>query len=151
MPISDILAAVNACLNATSAVLMASAFVAIRGAATDRPRAIARHRKLMLSAFGVSAVFLMSYLTRMAIAGDTPFRGEGPVRYVYFAILISHVLLAIVVLPFILRSLYLGLKLRYTEHKRVAKITFPMWLYVSVTGVVVYLMLYQWPASSGTP
>lgn len=151
MPVSDILAAVNACLNATSAILMASAFFAIRSSQADRPTAIARHRKLMLSAFGVSAVFLTSYLTRMAIAGDTPFRGEGAIRYVYFAILISHVLLAIVVLPFILRSLYLGLKQRYSEHKRVAKVTFPMWLYVSVTGVVVYLMLYQWPTDGGTP
>lgn len=79
----------------------------------------------------------------MVIAGDTKFTGEGPVRYFYFALLISHVLLAVGVLPFILRSFYLGLRDQRAKHRKVARWTLPVWLYVSVTGVLVYLMLYQ--------
>lgn len=131
------LALLNACLNATAAVLLTLAWRAILAKNIDR------HRRLMITAFVTSALFLTSYLTRMVIAGDTKFTGEGPVRYFYFALLISHVLLAVGVLPFILRSFYLGLKDRRAEHRKIARWTLPVWLYVSVTGVLVYLMLYQ--------
>lgn len=137
MTLPESLAALNACLNGTSAVLMTLAFRAVKRGDVER------HKKLMLSAVGVSAVFLTSYVTRMAIAGDTHFQGEGVIRYVYFAILITHVLLAMVVVPLVLRTVYLGLKDQRPKHRKIAKYAFPVWLYVSVTGVVVYLMLYQ--------
>lgn len=139
MTLPESLAALNACLNGTSAVLMMLAFRAVKSGDIER------HKKWMLSAFSVSGVFLASYLTRMAIAGDTLFRGQGAIRYVYFAILISHVLLAMAVVPLVLRTVYLGWKDQRPKHRKIAKLAFPVWLYVSVTGVVVYLMLYQWP------
>jgi uncharacterized membrane protein YozB (DUF420 family) len=97
----------------------------------------------MLAAATTSALFLVSYLVYHVRVGSVRFEGVGPARTVYFAILVSHTLLAIVVLPFVLRTLYLGLKRRDDRHRRIAKWTFPMWLYVSATGVVVYLMLYH--------
>jgi putative membrane protein len=99
---------------------------------------------LMVAAFVVSCLFLASYVTRFALSGDTKFGGEGAIRYVYFALLISHVLLAVAVPPLAIRTLYLAVKKRFDAHRRIARITFPIWLYVSVTGVLVYLMLYQW-------
>jgi putative membrane protein len=131
------LPAVNAFLNATSAGLLLLAYVAIRR--LD----IRRHRALMLSAAATSALFLVSYLTYHAKAGSMRFGGQGPVRAVYFTILISHTLLAVVVLPLALRTLYLGLKRRDDRHRAIARFTLPIWLYVSVTGVIVYLMLYR--------
>ena len=97
----------------------------------------------MLAAASTSAVFLVSYLTYHARVGSVRFTGQGPVRTVYFAILISHTILAIAVLPLVLRTLYLGLRRRDGQHRRIARWTFPVWLYVSVTGVVVYVMLYR--------
>ena len=97
----------------------------------------------MLSAAATSAVFLVSYLTYHAQVGSVRFTGQGPVRPVYFTILITHTILAAAIVPMVLRTLYLGLKRRDGEHRRVARWTFPLWLYVSVTGVVIYLMLYQ--------
>ena len=131
------LAALNASLNSIAAILLLVGFVAIRNKQRER------HRKAMLAAFVTSCLFLTSYLTRIALFGDTRFGGEGPVRYVYLAILISHVLLAMAVAPMAVRTLYLGVKGRYESHRGIARWTFPIWAYVSVTGVVVYLMLYQ--------
>jgi uncharacterized membrane protein YozB (DUF420 family) len=136
MTIRD-LPTVNAFLNATSAVLLVLGYRAIR-----RLR-IERHRALMLSAAATSTLFLVSYITYHARVGSMRFSGQGAIRTVYFAILISHTILAIIVVPLVLRTLYLGLRRRDDRHRRVARITFPLWLYVSVTGVVVYWMLYQ--------
>ncbi len=139
MTLPERLAMLNACLNATSACLIIGAWIAIRR------KAMVVHRALMLGAFATSSVFLASYLTRMAIAGDTRFLGQGPIRIVYFVLLASHVLLAIAVVPLVFRSLYLGLRSKFDRHRNVSRWTLPIWLYVSVTGVVVYLMLYQYP------
>jgi uncharacterized membrane protein YozB (DUF420 family) len=104
---------------------------------------IDRHRRLMISAAVTSAVFLVSYLTYHATVGSVRFTGQGAVRPLYFAILVSHTLLAAAVLPMALRTLYLGLKRRDDKHRKIARWTYPIWLYVSVTGVVVYVMLYR--------
>jgi len=131
------LPAVNAALNATSAVLLLIAYRRIRRLEIES------HRRWMLAAAAVSALFLISYLTYHAQVGSVRFTGQGPVRAVYFTILISHTLLAIANVPLVLRTLYLGLKRRDDRHRRIARWTFPIWLYVSVTGVVVYVMLYH--------
>ena len=131
------LPALNACLNATSALFLLLAYRAIRRLEIDR------HRRLMIAAAITSAVFLASYLTYHARVGSVRFTGQGPVRTVYFTILISHTILAVAVLPLVLRTLYLGLRRRDDKHRRIARWTFPIWLYVSVTGVVVYVMLYR--------
>jgi uncharacterized membrane protein YozB (DUF420 family) len=131
------LATLNACLNATSALFLLLGRRAIRRMEIDR------HRRLMISAAVTSAVFLVSYLTYHATAGSVRFTGQGAVRPLYFAILLSHTLLAVAVLPMALRTLYLGLKRRDDRHRRIARWTYPVWLYVSVTGVVVYVMLYR--------
>jgi putative membrane protein len=128
---------VNATLNGTSAVLLLLAYRAIR------MREIDRHRKLMLSAAATSAVFLATYLYYHAHVGSVRFPGQGPVRVLYFAILISHTILAAAIVPLVLRTLYLGLKRRDASHRRIARWTLPLWLYVSVTGVVIYVMLYR--------
>ena len=124
-------------MNAASALFLLVAYRAIRRLEIER------HRRWMLAAAGTSAAFLISYLVYHARVGSVRFGGVGPVRTVYFAILGSHTLLAILVLPLVVRTLYLGLKRRDDTHRRIAKWTFPVWLYVSVTGVVVYLMLYH--------
>lgn len=131
------LPALNATLNATSALFLLLGFIAVRRGEIER------HRRWMIAAAVTSAAFLVSYLTYHAKAGSVRFEGQGPVRPLYFAILISHTLLAVVVLPLALRTLYLGLRRRDDRHRRIARWTFPIWLYVSVTGVVVYVMLYR--------
>jgi putative membrane protein len=131
------LPALNACLNATSALFLLLAYRAIRRLEIDR------HRRLMIAAAITSAVFLVSYLTYHARVGSVRFTGQGTVRTVYFTILISHTILAVAVLPLVLRTLYLGLRRRDDKHRRLARWTFPIWLYVSVTGVIVYVMLYR--------
>jgi uncharacterized membrane protein YozB (DUF420 family) len=131
------LPAVNATLNAIAGTLLLSGYVMIR-----RGR-IETHRRLMLSAFATSALFLVSYVIYHANAGSRPFQGQGPVRTLYFVILVSHVVLAAAVLPLALITLTHGLRARFDRHRRIARWTFPIWLYVSVTGVVVYLMLYR--------
>ena len=136
MQVTD-LPVVNATLNATSAVLLVLAYRAIRRLEIER------HRKLMLSAAAVSTVFLVCYLTYHARVGSVRFTGQGPVRTLYFAILISHTILAAAIVPLVLRTLYLGLKRRDDRHRKIARWTFPLWLYVSITGVVIYLMLYR--------
>jgi putative membrane protein len=104
---------------------------------------IEKHRRWMLAAATTSAVFLGSYLVYHARVGSVRFAGTGAARPVYFTILGTHTVLAVVILPLVLRTLYLGLKRRDDRHRRIAKWTFPIWLYVSVTGVVVYVMLYH--------
>lgn len=134
---------VNATLNALSGVFIVIGFYFIRR------KEIAKHRFCMLSASIVSALFLVSYLTHHALRtyyfglGPTKFTGEGLIRPIYFTILTSHTILAALVTPFVLRTLYLGLKGRYETHKKLARYVFPVWLYVSITGVIVYLILYQ--------
>jgi uncharacterized membrane protein YozB (DUF420 family) len=132
-----VLPTINATLNAISGVFLLVGYVLIRR------RQINAHRNAMLGAFTSSTLFLISYLVYHAQAGSRPFTGHGPIRYVYFAILISHVILAAAILPMAISTLSRGLRGRYVEHKRIAKWTFPTWMYVSVTGVIVYLMLYQ--------
>jgi len=134
----------NACLNASSALLLLSGFYFIRVRGNE-----AAHRKCMTAALGVSAVFLISYLTYHSVHGTTHFLGEGIVRPLYFSILISHTILAAVIVPLILITLRYALRRDLEKHKRLARITFPLWLYVSITGVLIYFFLYQWfPHSS---
>ncbi|GIX48112.1 MAG: membrane protein [Candidatus Tectimicrobiota bacterium] len=127
----------NAVLNSASAVLLSAGFVAIR-----RQR-VAVHRGCMLAACATSVLFLASYLTYHAQVGSKPFPGQGPVRLVYFAILISHTVLAAAVVPLAGTTLVRALRAQWWRHRRLARWTLPLWLYVSVTGVVIYLMLYQ--------
>jgi putative membrane protein len=136
MSVAD-LPALNATLNAIAAVLLVTGYVLIR-----RGR-IRQHRRVMLAAFTTSALFLVSYVTYHANAGSRPFAGQGPIRIVYFGILISHVILAAAILPLALITLTHGLRERFDRHVPIARWTLPIWLYVSVTGVLVYLMLYQ--------
>jgi len=132
-----LLPTVNASLNAVSGVFLLVGYVLIRR------RDIKGHRNAMLGAFASSTLFLISYLIYHANVGSRPFGGQGTIRIVYFTVLISHVILAIAILPMALSTLSRGLRGRYPEHKRIARRTFPIWMYVSVTGVIVYMMLYQ--------
>ena len=135
MSLVDLLAPLNALLNATAGLLLFLGWRAIKRG--DREV----HRRFMIGAVSVSAVFLLSYLTRVALTGTHRFPGEGALRWLYLAVLVSHTILAVAVAPMALRSLALGWTGRIERHRRLARITFPVWLYVSVTGVVVYLML----------
>ena len=132
-----VLPTVNATLNAISGIFLLVGYLLIRR------KKIMAHRNAMLGAFASSTLFLIRYLIYHAQAGSRPFTGQGAIRYVYFAILISHVILAALILPLAISTLSRGLRGRYADHKRIAKWTFPTWMYVSVTGVIVYLMLYQ--------
>ena len=136
MSLSD-LPALNATLNATSAVLLMSGYAFIRRGY------VRHHRAAMISACIVSALFLTSYVIYHANIGSKPFPGQGPIRLVYFTILLTHVLLAITVPPLALITLSRGLRARFDRHVAIARWTFPIWMYVSVTGVIVYLMLYH--------
>ena len=127
----------NASLNATSTVFL------LGGYAMIRQRRIAAHRACMIAALTTSALFLTSYLTFHYYAGSTPFEGTGVIRPVYFVILISHVILAALVPPLALTTVWRAAHGRFKDHARLARWTLPIWLYVSVTGVVVYLMLYH--------
>ena len=133
----------NALLNATSGVFLICGLYFIRNGQ------ISRHRTAMLAASTISAVFLVSYLTHHAFrtyyfgVGPTRFTGEGIIRPIYFTILTSHTVLAAVVAPFIVLTLWRGLKERFEKHRRIARLVYPVWLYVSMTGVLVYLLLYQ--------
>jgi len=129
---------VNAILNAMSACFL------ICGYAFIRKRKIAAHRNCMLTAMTVSALFLISYLIYHSQVGATKFSGTGWVRPVYFAILISHTILAAVIVPMAIITLYRALRKDFQRHRRIARWTLPLWLYVSVTGVLIYLMLYHW-------
>jgi uncharacterized membrane protein YozB (DUF420 family) len=131
------LPALNATLNGTSAILLTIGYVLIRQGR------VTLHKRCMLAALVTSTLFLTSYVIYHLNTGSHAFTGVGPVRYVYFSILISHVLLAITIVPLVLVTATRGLRAQYDRHVRIARWTLPLWLYVSVTGVVVYLMLYQ--------
>ncbi len=131
------LPALNASLNALAAILLGAGYRFIRRGE------IAKHRACMIAAFGVSTAFLASYLTYHALYGSTRFTGQGWVRPVYFAMLISHVTLAAAVVPLALVTLRRAFRADFARHRKIARITFPIWMYVSVTGVLVYWVLYQ--------
>jgi putative membrane protein len=135
--LTDALPTVNATLNGATATLVVLGFRAIRRGERER------HRALMLAAVGCSTLFLAGYLTRMALTGTHRFPGEGPLRVAYLAVLASHTVLAALAAPLVLRTLFLALRARFPDHRRIARATLPVWLYVSVTGVVVYVMLYH--------
>ena len=135
----------NAALNATSAVLLLSAFAAIRA------QRIAIHAALMLAACLVSTAFLTSYLYYHAHVGSIRYAGQGWSRIVYFAILISHSILAATIVPMAIRTLWLASHRRFDQHRAIARWTLPLWLYVSITGVIVYWMLYHMPAAEACP
>jgi uncharacterized membrane protein YozB (DUF420 family) len=132
------LPAVNASLNALAAALLLLGYREIR-----RGR-MAQHRAFMIAACVASTLFLASYVIYHAHTGSRPFTGQGAVRIVYFSILISHVILAAAILPLALITLVRALRARFDRHRAIARWTLPIWLYVSVTGVVVYFMLYHW-------
>jgi len=132
------LATINAVLNSIATVLLLAGWRFIK---RGNVRA---HRTAMVAAFLVSAVFLACYLSYHWLVGHVPFRGQGGVRPVYFAILISHILLAMTVPVFALRMFFLAWRGRFDAHRRLGRVALPIWLYVSVTGVVIYLMLYHW-------
>ncbi len=133
----------NATLNSISALLLIAGFIFIRR------RNITAHRKCMIAAFVTSLIFLISYITYHSLLvyylgqGPTRFKGLGWVRPFYFTILLTHTVLAVVIAPLAIITLWRGLSERFDKHRRIARWTLPIWLYVSVTGVIVYLMLYQ--------
>jgi putative membrane protein len=131
------LPAVNASLNAISGVLLLAGYTMMR------LRKIDMHRRLMIAAFAASALFLVCYVVYHAQVGSVPFPRHGWVRPLYFTILITHVVLAASVPPLAIVTLTRGLKGRYPQHRKIARWTFPIWMYVSVTGVLVYVLLYQ--------
>jgi len=131
------LPALNACLNAISALLLAGGYFFIRRGD------MARHRLLMTTAFATSCLFLTSYLIYHYNVGSVPFEKQGWIRPLYFTILITHVILAATIVPLVLVTLYRAWRKNFDRHRRLARWTFPIWMYVSVTGVVIYWMLYQ--------
>ena len=131
------LPAVNASLNALSGILLITGYVLIRA------RRIQQHRACMIAAFAASSLFLISYVVYHVQVGSVRFTRQGFVRPLYYTILITHVTLAATVLPLAIMTLSRGLKARFPEHRRIARWTLPVWMYVSVTGVLVYVLLYQ--------
>src|SRR5712664_167583 len=137
-------AALNASLNGISAILLAGGYAAIRAGKRDV------HKYYMVSAFGVSTVFLASYLIYHFRVGHVVFQGQGWIRPVYFALLVSHTILAVVIVPLILVTLRRAWLEKFDKHRLIARWTLPLWLYVCVTGVIVYLLLYQIYAAKST-
>lgn len=135
--LGDALAPVNAGLNLASALFLVAGWRAVRRGA------IAAHRRRMLGAATASALFLVSYVLRFLLTGTHEFDGPAGLRPVYLAILFSHMVLAVVVVPLVLRLLFLARRERFGAHRRLARWTFPMWLYTSLTGLTVYVMLYH--------
>jgi putative membrane protein len=133
------LPALNALLNGASAALLLTGWFFIRR------RRIAAHRACMLGAFCLSVLFLASYVTYHALAGSRSFQGQGWLRWVYFPVLVSHIVLAAAMVPFVLTTLYRALGSEFARHARLARLTLPVWIYVSLTGVIVYAMLYLLP------
>ena len=127
----------NACLNGTSALLLLSGYTFIKS------RNVAGHRACQVSALVVSLLFLASYVTYHSVHGATRFQGTGWARPIYFTILFSHTILAVVIVPLVIITFRRALRRDFVRHQRIARITLPLWLYVSVTGVIVYLMLYH--------
>jgi uncharacterized membrane protein YozB (DUF420 family) len=136
MEVTD-LPVLNACLNSISTILLGAGYYFIRR------RQIARHKMSMIAAFVCSCLFLTSYLIYHYHVGSIPFTGQGWIRPVYFTILITHIILAAAIVPLALITLYRAWRGQFDRHKRIARWTWPLWMYVSVTGVVIYLMLYQ--------
>ena len=136
MTIAD-LPALNATLNGIAGVLLVIGYVLVRR------RRFEQHRRVMLTAFGTSVLFLVSYVIYHANVGSRPFAGRGVIRAVYFTILITHIILAAAIVPLAIVTVSRGLSRHYDRHRRIARWTLPIWLYVSVTGVAVYLMLYR--------
>jgi uncharacterized membrane protein YozB (DUF420 family) len=126
-----------ACLNTASVVCLSAGYLSIRR------RNVELHRRLMLGSFCISVLFLLTYLLHHALVGNVVFHGRGVARLVYFAILIPHVCLAVGILPLVIVTIRRGLAGRIDKHRPLARITLPLWLYVSATGVIVYLMLYR--------
>ena len=135
--LGDLIARVNAGLNFTSFVLLVAGLVFVKR------RELHRHRRAMTGAMWASSIFLVFYLTRIALTGTHEFAGTGGARTAYLTILVSHMILAVTLVPLVLRLLYLLRHHRFRDHARLARWTYPIWLYVSVTGIVVYLLLYQ--------
>ena len=144
IPLSD-LPALNAFLNGTSGLLLLCGYYFIRN------KKIEAHRICMISAFACSTLFLISYLYFHLHAGIIRFGGQGWIRPVYFTLLVSHTILAIVIVPLVLITLSRGLKRKFSAHRKIARWTFPAWLYVSVTGVVIYWLLYIAYTPIGAP
>lgn len=136
MNVSD-LPALNASLNGVATAFLVAGYVLIRR------RRIAAHRASMMAAVAASALFLVSYVIYHANAGSRPFTGTGPIRAIYFFILLTHIVLAAAIVPMVLITLSRALRERFDRHAAIARWTLPIWLYVSVTGVVIYLMLYR--------
>jgi len=136
MSISD-LPAVNASLNGLSALLLAAGYACIRSGRREA------HRNCMIAALVSSTLFLSSYLVYHFHVGSVPFTGRGPIRTVYFAILLTHTILAVMIVPLVAVTVTRALRERFDAHRRIARITLPLWAYVSVTGVVIYWMLYR--------
>jgi len=135
--LGEALPTVNAVLNGTSAVLLFVGYLAIKR------RRTAAHRIAMQAAFVTSTVFLVCYLTRVYLTGTHRYPGTGFAKGLYLAILGTHMILAVATVPLVLRTLFLARRARFVEHRKLARVTFPIWMYVSITGVVVYLMLYH--------
>ena len=131
------LPAVNASLNAVATILLVTGYILVR------QRRLRAHKLVMVAAFATSVLFLLSYLVYHAQVGSRPFPGQGPIRTLYFAILISHIVLAAVIPPLAAVTLWRAFRGRFDSHMRIARWTLPLWLYVSVTGIVVYWMLYR--------
>jgi putative membrane protein len=136
----DTLALVNAVLNGTSALFILLGRVAVAS------KKVNTHRALMIAAFVTSTVFLLSYLTRVMLTGTHADPHTGAIHILYLVILFTHMILAMAVVPLVLRTLWLAYKKRFEPHRKIARVTFPVWLYVSVTGVLVYVILYVVPA-----
>ena len=134
---SSWLPAINASLNATATVLLSSGYVFIRR------RRIAAHRACMIAAFAASSLFLITYLIHHARVGSVPFHGAAWLRPVYFGLLVPHIVLAALVVPLALTTIYRAWRGRFDRHRRLARVTLPIWLYVSVSGVLVYVLLYH--------
>ena len=136
MTVTD-LPALNASLNALATLFLLVGYVFIR------QKRIAAHRVCMIGALAMSALFLTSYVIYHANVGSRPFTGTGAIRIVYFTVLITHVLLAIAIVPMVLVTVSRALSRRFDRHRRIARVTWPLWMYVSITGVIVYVMLYR--------
>jgi putative membrane protein len=140
MTLTQVLPAINATLNATSGVLLLIAYILIK------QKRIAQHRRFMLAACYTSLLFLCCYVLNHYLRHGvvTRFKGTGAIRPIYFTLLTTHTFLAIVIVPMAIITVWNGLKMRVPQHRRIARWTFPLWMYVSVTGVLVYFFLYQW-------
>lgn len=130
-----IFARINAVINSIVSLLLLAGIISVRR------RRYNAHRNIMLAAIVLSVLFLVSYICHHLFAGDTRYGGEGAVRYVYYFVLITHIILAAVILPFILFTAYRGMTAEWPRHRAIARITWPVWLYVSVSGVIVYLFI----------